>query len=50
MENRVVEKNSELARKYRGDSVLAIDLISYDKKYEKAMRFVFGNTLVVSNG
>ncbi len=26
---------------------LAIDLISYDKTYEKAFQFVFGNTLVV---
>ena len=50
MDRRVMEKNSELAKKWRGDSVLAIDVISYDRKYERAMRYVFGNVLIVSNG
>jgi len=28
---------------------LAVDLVSYDKKFQKAFQFVFGNTLVVEN-
>lgn len=27
----------------------AIDLVSYDKKFEKAFKYIFGNTLVVDN-
>ena len=42
--------NSEL-RKIKSSGVigLAFDLVSFDKKYEKAFEFVFGNTLVVED-
>ena len=33
--------------KHSGVIGLAIDLVNYDKKYEKAFSYVFGNTLVV---
>lgn len=38
-------------RKLKGTGIigLAIDLISYDKKYEKAFQFVFSNTLIVED-
>ncbi len=35
--------------KGRGVVGLALDLVSFDKKYEKAFQFVFGNTLVVED-
>jgi chromosome segregation protein len=43
-----VEVDASL-RKIKNPGVIgpAIDLISYDKSYEKAFQFVFGNTLVV---
>ena len=42
--------NAEL-RKIKSSGVigLAFDLVSFDKKYEKAFEFVFGNTLVVED-
>lgn len=42
---------NESLRKLKSGGVvgLALDLVSYDKKYEKAFQFVFGNTLVVDD-
>ena len=42
---------NENLRKLKSSGVvgLAFDLVSFDKKYEKAFQFVFGNTLVVED-
>ncbi|MFA6073392.1 MAG: chromosome segregation protein SMC [Candidatus Woesearchaeota archaeon] len=47
---RTSEIDSNLRKiKNAGVVGLAMDLISFDKKYEKAFNFVFGNTLVVKD-
>ncbi|MGV8169333.1 MAG: chromosome segregation protein SMC [Candidatus Nanoarchaeia archaeon] len=47
---RTVEIDQNLKKiKNSGVVGLAIDLISFDKTYEKAFQFVFGNTLVVKD-
>lgn len=42
---------SEQLRSYKASGVIgmAIDLVSFDRRYEKAFEFVFGNTLVVQD-
>jgi chromosome segregation protein len=42
---------SEQLRNYKASGVIgmAIDLVTFDRRYEKAFEFVFGNTLVVQD-
>lgn len=49
MTDQVQEANESLARNTGGDAVLAMKLIEYQPQLEKALRFVFGNTMVVSS-
>ncbi|MCD6590338.1 chromosome segregation protein SMC [Candidatus Woesearchaeota archaeon] len=42
-----IDPRTRRALKIEGVEGLAIDLISYDKKYEKAFRYILGNTLIV---
>lgn len=47
---RAQEPNNDLRKvKHSGVVGLALDLVNYDKKFEKAFSYVFGNTLVVKD-
>ncbi|MBW2966762.1 chromosome segregation protein SMC [Candidatus Woesearchaeota archaeon] len=50
--NKIKPKSVEEAKKYvdeKGVYGIAVDLLSYDKKFEKVFSYVFGNTIVVDN-
>ncbi len=44
-----IDPRIKALKKIEGVEGLAIELISYDKKYEKAFRYVLGNTLIVKD-
>ena len=49
MSEHIISHNQSLAQKYNGHAQLALHLIDYDKRLENTMRFVFGNTMIVSS-